>query len=494
VLQIQNNCVVMTNGNSAGVPCTADQAINYGSSVAGANANHTWNTSGTFHARVTVTDSLGKSSVSTMAVSVADLVPSTLALSPAQPPTNAARNPCIPCDAREVGLGTLTTLTGAITHAGSADTEFVRVDWGDGTTPEEGVAGNGGVSLINIDPTLVHVPVLGTPTATRFSLSANHLYAKPGTYTVTVVTTDQSGAKATALATETIDGGTGAPIAAPTQSAQPVATQSAQPVATQSPPVASGLADMYAIASDGTLNCYQHAGYLNGAKLWQNDLGLAVGSGWNKFQHVFSAAGAIYAIQPDGTMLWYQHNGSATCAAQPWTGPLTIGSGWQNFKQVFPMTTSSGSGAVIYAIQSDGTLQWYQHLGSAVGSTSWSGPNTVGTGWQNFKQVFSTGDGVIYAIQNDGTLQWYKHLGYADGSTSWSGPISVGTGWQNFKQVFSTGNGVIYAIQNDGTLQWYKHLGYADGSTSWSGPLVIGSGWQNFLGAFLGSPALNTAN
>jgi hypothetical protein len=309
-----------------------------------------------------------------------------------------------------------------------------------------------------------------------------------------VVTTDQSLAKATAVATETIDGGTAAPIVAPTQSAQPVATLSPQPVATQSPPVASGLADMYAIASDGTLNCYQHAGYLNGAKLWQNDLGLAVGSGWNKFQHVFSAAGAIYAIQPDGTMLWYQHNGSATCAAQPWTGPLTIGSGWQNFKQVFPMTTSSGSGAVIYAIQSDGTLQWYQHLGSAVGSTSWSGPNAVGTGWQNFKQVFSTGDGVIYAIQNDGALQWYKHLGYADGSTSWSGPISVGTGWQNFKQVFSTGNGVIYAIQNDGTLQWYKHLGYADGSTSWSGPLVIGSGWQNFLGAFLGSPALNTAN
>jgi hypothetical protein len=292
-------------------------------------------------------------------------------------------------------------------------------------------------------------------------LSAKHLYASPGTYTVTVVTTDQSLAKATAVATETIDSGTAAPIVAPTQSAQPVATlspqpvatqsppvatQSAQPVATQSPPVASGLADMYAIASDGTLNCYQHAGYLNGAKLWQNDLGLAVGSGWNKFQHVFSAAGAIYAIQSDGTLLWYQHNGSATCVAQPWNGPRTIGSGWQNFKQVFPMTTSTGSGSVIYAIQSDGTLQWYKHLGSADGSTSWTGPNTVGSGWQNFKQVFSTG------------------------------------------------NGVIYAIQNDGTLQWYKHLGYADGSTSWSGPLVIGSGWQNFLGAFLGSPALNTAN
>lgn len=194
--------------------------------------------------------------------------------------------------------------------------------------------------------------------------------------------------------------------------------------------------DIYAISSDGTLNCYQHDGYLTGATVWQNDHGLAVGTGWNNFKQVFSAAGAIYAIQPDGTLLWDQHNGSATCAAQPWTGPLTVGSGWQNYKQVFPMTTSTGSGAVIYAIQSDGTLQWYKHLGSADGSAGWSGPNNVGSGWQNYKQVFSTDDGVIYAVQSDGTLQWFKHLGYAVGDTSWSGPLVIGSGWQNYLRAF----------------------------------------------------------
>ncbi|HEY3058679.1 MAG TPA: tachylectin-related carbohydrate-binding protein [Chloroflexota bacterium] len=202
------------------------------------------------------------------------------------------------------------------------------------------------------------------------------------------------------------------------------------------PTESAGLADIYVVNSDGTLSCFQHDGYLNGASLWQKDGGLEVGHGWKDFRQVFSAAGAIYAIQPDGTLLWYQHHGYATCAAQPWSGSLPVGHDWQNFKQVFPMTTSSGNGAIIYAIQSDGMLQWYKHLGYSDGSNTWSGPNSIGTGWQNFKQVFSTGDGVIYAIQNDGTLQWYRHLGYGDGSNTWSDPTSVGSGWQTFLGVF----------------------------------------------------------
>jgi hypothetical protein len=208
------------------------------------------------------------------------------------------------------------------------------------------------------------------------------------------------------------------------------------PSATAQTTAATGLADIYVINADGTLSCYQHYGYLDGSSLWQKDGGLVVGNGWKDFKQVFSVAGAIYAIQADGTLLWYQHNGYATCAAQPWSGPRTVASGWQNFKQVFPMTTSSGNGAIIYAVTTDGTLQWYQHLGYADGSMAWSGPKSVGTGWQNFKQVFSTGDGIIYAIQNDGILQWYQHLGYADGSTALSGPKSVGSGWQNFLGAF----------------------------------------------------------
>ena len=182
----------------------------------------------------------------------------------------------------------------------------------------------------------------------------------------------------------------------------------------------------------------------------------------------------VYAIQNDGTLLQYKHFGS-TDGSGSWDIPKLVGTGWQNFKGVFSTKEN-----VVYAIQYDGTLLWYKHLGQSNGSSSWEGPKQVGTGWQNFKSVFSGGSGVIYAIQNDGTLLWYKHLGQSNGSSSWEGPKQVGTGWQNFKSVFSGGSGVIYAIQNDGTLLWYKHLGQSDGSSSWEGSKQVGTGWQSF--------------
>jgi hypothetical protein len=68
---------------------------------------------------------------------------------------------------------------------------------------------------------------------------------------------------------------------------------------------------------------------------------------------------------------------------------------------------------------------------------AWEGPKDVGTGWQNFQQVFGAGNGVIYAIAGDGKLKWYKHTGYRDGSFNWEGPKDIGTGWQGFSRVVS---------------------------------------------------------
>ena len=54
----------------------------------------------------------------------------------------------------------------------------------------------------------------------------------------------------------------------------------------------------------------------------------------------------------------------------------------------------------------------------------------------------------VASCQNEaGNLYWYKHDGYTDGSQTWTynDPRLVGTGWGDFKQIFSGGNGVIYA-------------------------------------------------
>lgn len=158
--------------------------------------------------------------------------------------------------------------------------------------------------------------------------------------------------------------------------------------------------------------------------------------------------------------------------------------------------------AFIYAIDSNGTLKWYRHNGSRTGvgvktPGAWEGPRDIGTGWQNFKKVFSASGG-IYAIANNGTLKWYRHNGFnaGDGLETpgvWEGPSDVGTEWQNFKYVFGAVD-VIYAIASDGTLKWYKHNGFKTGAGletpgAWEGPRDVGTGWQNFLGVFARTPA-----
>ena len=196
-----------------------------------------------------------------------------------------------------------------------------------------------------------------------------------------------------------------------------------------------------------------------------------------------SPPSVLYGIASTGALGWYRHNGAQIGAGLnapgAWSGPTDVGSGWQNFKEVFGM----GDG-IIYAIAGDGKLKWYKHTGFRDGTKAWDGPKDVGTGWQNFKQVFGAGNGVIYAIAGDGILKWYKHTGYQDGSFAWEGPKNVGTGWQNFKEVFGMGDGIIYAIAGDGKLKWYKHTGFRDGTFAWEGPKDVGTGWQNFKQVF----------
>jgi hypothetical protein len=81
---------------------------------------------------------------------------------------------------------------------------------------------------------------------------------------------------------------------------------------------------------------------------------------------------------------------------------------------------------VVHVGRTDGTFRW------AAGSG-----NVVGTGWGDFKQLFSGGDGIIYGVNQNNQLVWYRHVGRTDGSFRWaagSGNV-VGTGWA-FTQLF----------------------------------------------------------
>jgi hypothetical protein len=235
----------------------------------------------------------------------------------------------------------------------------------------------------------------------------------------------------------------------------------------------------YAINSAGTLLWYRHDGRMTGVGNFTAHA--VVGDGWQKFTKAFSGGdGVVYGIDGDGVLWWYRHDGRFNGDYQWASAGKAVGTGWNVFTHVF-----SGGDGVIYGVLPNGDLLWYRHTGWLDGKKTWvSGTGKrVGLGWNVFTKVFSGDDGVIYAIQADGVLKWYRHNGRLNGVSQWAnngiGKPVGGPGWQNFRQVFSSGDGIIYAADNNGSLLWYRHKGWLSGADSWVSltGTAVGNGW-----------------
>ncbi len=204
---------------------------------------------------------------------------------------------------------------------------------------------------------------------------------------------------------------------------------------------------------------------------------------------------------PGGSVLtWFRYDWSGFSPNDPgnhWQGPRRVNVAW-NYKQVFTSFSEfpGAPAAYLYGITTEGRLTWAQHLGwadgqgtGAPGDPSWKGgaDQVVGTDWGNYKQVFSTQD-IIYAIENDGTLLWFKHLGQYNGTNCWDGPHAVGRGWQDYQTVYATSLGpatpdnptaYLFAVQPDGTVLVLAHYGWRTGvgvnepGQNWSDPEVL---------------------
>ena len=141
-----------------------------------------------------------------------------------------------------------------------------------------------------------------------------------------------------------------------------------------------------------------------------------------------------------GRLLFYRdltQNGTGDVS-----NPSVIGlGGWQNFKFLF-----SGGNGIIYAVDQDGRLLFYRDT-TQNGTGDVANPSVIGQGgWQNFKFLFSGGNGIIYAVDQAGQLLFYRDT-TQNGTGDVANPSVIGLGgWQNFKFLFSGGNGIIYAV------------------------------------------------
>lgn len=186
------------------------------------------------------------------------------------------------------------------------------------------------------------------------------------------------------------------------------------------------------------------------------DYRLRIGSGWNRFHRVFATSqGVIYGIDPSGGLFWYRHfghlDGKAAFKSDGTQGVagvdygLRIGTGWNRFQHVF-----ASSDGTIYAIEANGDLLWYRHTGFLTGAATWrhSTGVRVGSGWNRFRRVFAADRGILYGVEQNGDLRWYRHSGFAAGLVGWTPPVGkvIGTGWDSFDKVLATDDGVIYGV------------------------------------------------
>lgn len=154
---------------------------------------------------------------------------------------------------------------------------------------------------------------------------------------------------------------------------------------------------------------------------------------------------------------------------------------WQNYRFVF-----SGGNGIIYGVDHRGRLRFYRDLTpEKTGAMPTS--LVIGQGdWRQFPFLFSGGDGIIYAVNQQGQLLFFRDKAQnGTGNVATSSVIGLG-GWLQFKFIFSGGNGIIYAVETDGKLRFYRDE-KRDGTNDIANHKFIAqSGWQDFKFVFSG--------
>ena len=156
-------------------------------------------------------------------------------------------------------------------------------------------------------------------------------------------------------------------------------------------------------------------------------------------------------------------------------------------KQRFIALVPGGNG-VIFAIQADGSLLWYQNTGWAGGSAAWApaSGSVIGTGWHEFTTVLAAGDGQLFGVKNDGTLLWYKlsSMNANTGAHSWAANSGtrIGSGFNRYTRLIGGWNGMFYALDASGDMYFYYYSA-GNGSPNWANGrgTHIGSGFNQLI-------------
>jgi hypothetical protein len=226
----------------------------------------------------------------------------------------------------------------------------------------------------------------------------------------------------------------------------------------------------------------------NGANGWLPSV--RFGSGWRGFSALetpgdFSGDGSLDVLARESSTgnLWlYPGDGKGG-----WLSRVRVGSGWNGFNAVF--STGDFNGDQRPDVLARETATGYLWLYPGNGSGGWLSRVRVGSGWNGFSALFGpgdfNGDGAADVLARE-TATGYLWLYRGNGSGSWLSRVRVGTGWQFMTALMSPGdfNGDrtadVLARDRDGFLWLYP----GNGTGSWLTRVRVGSGWSSMNAIF----------
>lgn len=211
----------------------------------------------------------------------------------------------------------------------------------------------------------------------------------------------------------------------------------------------SGDLHWYAYNGDGTQDPGGALGWSGSQRIgtgWNEFTSLVCTPGGMRSAGAPYVAPVLYGVEPGGDLRWYRYDGngeedpSGRTGWAPGSGN-TIGNGWEHFQILF------SAGGALLGVEPNGDLRWYAYVGQGAedrsGNTGWSANsgNVIGHGWNRFSKIvgdLSDHDGLgqeIYAIEPNGNMFWYKYMG--DGRSDPAGSVGwhpnsgnqIGRGW-----------------------------------------------------------------
>ncbi|MGW8366409.1 N-acetylmuramoyl-L-alanine amidase [Streptomyces wedmorensis] len=327
------------------------------------------------------------------------------------------------------------------------------------------------------------VPVQGSNNAslTKYSLPAGQLYAKagnavPGDYYYSAYNVDGT----------RVEGKTN--IFVPIRFNHRLAWVKAsdiKEVATKAPVSATNRYNLLARDTSGALWQYQGTGKASGPFLAR----YKVGTGWNAYNLVTpltalraDGTGDVIAREPSGALWYYPGSGNPS---GPFKTRVKAGTGWGVFNQIVGVRDQTGDGKPdVIGRESSGVLWLYPGTGNP---NSPLGPRLkVGTGWQTYNSIVSTGDltgdGKPDVMGRDTTGALYLYNGTGVASKPFGPRAKIGTGWQTYNTILgpsdlnTDGRPDVIARDGSGALWLYANNG--NPSAPFPPRIQVGSGWQ----------------